>query len=339
MEASSLYYFFFVHVPEKNAKEPPLAVLKDLHNKLDLLGFAIFAAASIMLLLAVQYGGNVYSWNSSVVIGLFCGSGASFLTWLGWNYYKKDIALIPVSMIRIRHVWSSCLVYGTLSASMFTTSYYLPIYFQGVKAASPTMSGVYLLPSILSQLISAVLSGKIVGRFGYYIPASLFCAVLMAVGYGLLSTFNAQTSTAEWIGYQILFGFGRGAGLQMPIIAVQNTLPPKQISVAIALVVFSSSMGGALFLSFADTIFTNSLGALVQKYAPKVNAEVLVNAGAYGFRRVVPKGQLISVLKAYSESIDRVFYMCAALAVACFAFSWGMGWKDIRKEKTPVNTD
>lgn len=210
---------------------------------------------------------------------------------------------------------------------------YLPIYFQGVRGKSPSISGVYLLPSILGQLFSAVVSGKAVGVLGYYLPWSVASAVLTSVGYGLLSTLDPRTPTGNWIGYQILFGVGRGLGLQMPMVAVQNTLAPAQIPVAMSLIMFSQTFGGALFLSFADTIFTNSLRSLVSKDAPGIDAQSVVNAGAYSFRQAVPKESIAGVLKAYAKSIDGVFYMCTALAVMCFVFSWGMGWKDIRDSK------
>ena len=325
---------FMVRIPEQVAKPPPGQVVRDLHNMLDLVGFAIFAPASIMLLLAVQYGGNQYEWDSPVVIGLFCGAGATFLIWFAWDYYRGDAAMIPLSMLRKRHVWSSCLVYGFLSAAMFSTSYWLPIYFQGVRGASPAISGVYLLPSILSQLIASVVSGRAVGYFGYQLPWSIACAVLTSVGYGLMSTLDPHTSTGHWIGFQVLFGAGRGLGLQMPLIAIQNLLAPAQIPTAMSIITFSSTFGGALFLSFANTIFSNSLQTLIPQDAPGVDVHAVVNAGAYGFRRVVPDGDLLGVLRAYAQSIDNVFYMCAALAVGCFVCSWGMGWKDIRGKKT-----
>jgi MFS family permease len=86
----------------------------------------------------------------------------------------------------------------------------MPIYFQAVDGATPTMSGVYLLPSILAQLFAAVAAGRLVGILGRYLPFALACATLTSIGYGLCSTFSPHTSTGEWIGYQILFGAGRG---------------------------------------------------------------------------------------------------------------------------------
>lgn len=136
-----------------------MAVLRTLPAKLDLIGFALFAPAAIQLLLALQYGGNTYSWKSAQIIGLFCGAGGTFIVWLVWDYWKGDEAMIPFSMAKKTIIWSSCMTYGLFMAQQFCMSYYLPLYFQGAKGVSPTLSGVYLLPSIVSQVIAAVGSG------------------------------------------------------------------------------------------------------------------------------------------------------------------------------------
>ncbi|KAI1642322.1 putative MFS multidrug transporter [Daldinia loculata] len=322
----------FVDIPEQMPKPKALTVVRTLHSKLDLIGFALFAPAAIELLLALQYGGFQFAWNSSQIIGLFCGAGVTFIGFLAWEYYKGDEAMIPFSMIRKQTVWTSSLSYGLLMSQLFCLSYYLPVYFQGVKGATPLLSGVYLLPSILGQLFTSVLSGWLVGRVGYYLPFSLIAAVMVTIANGILSTLSPTTSIGEWVGYQVIHGVGRGLGMQMPILAVQNTLPPAQISVAMALLMFSQNFGGALFLSFAETIFSNSLKTLIPEYAPSVNPETIINAGATGFRRTISPAEITHVLVAYSKSIDRVFYMTAGMGVLCFVFSWGTGWKDIRKK-------
>lgn len=149
----------FIHVPEQAPKPNAMEVVRTLHSKLDLTGFTLFSPAAIMLLLAMQWGGLDFAWNSAQIVGLFCAAGAIFILFLFWEHRQRDAAMIPFSMVRLRIVWSSCLAYGLLMAQLFTTSYYLPVYFQGVKDATPFMSGVYLLPSILSQLFSSVASG------------------------------------------------------------------------------------------------------------------------------------------------------------------------------------
>lgn len=148
-------------IPDQIEKPDPKTVFKQLHRSLDLVGFALFAPAPIQLLLALQYGGHKYPWNSSTVIGLICGSAATFAVWAFWNYRKGDDALLPFSMVKKRAVWSSSLTAMFLFGSMLASSYFLPIYFQAVKGVSPVKSGVYTLPTILSQLVVAVLSGVI----------------------------------------------------------------------------------------------------------------------------------------------------------------------------------
>jgi len=149
----------FVHIPDQIPKPPPSSVFRTLPAKLDLIGFALFAPAAIQLLLALQYGGITYAWDSAQIIGLFCGAGGTFNVFLAWEYYKGDAAMIPFSMVRKKTVWASCLTYGLFMAQLFCASYYLPIYFQGIKGVSPTFSGVFVLPSVLSHLFSGIASG------------------------------------------------------------------------------------------------------------------------------------------------------------------------------------
>lgn len=88
---------------------------------LDLIGFALFAPAIIQLLLALEWGGTTYPWNSSTVIGLFCGGAATTLVFLTWEYFKGDDAMIPFSMVRRRIFWSSCLTVFFTFASMLVS--------------------------------------------------------------------------------------------------------------------------------------------------------------------------------------------------------------------------
>lgn len=128
-------------------------------KRLDLLGFAMFAGAAIQVLLALNWGGSSYAWNSSTIIGLFCGSGILLIVFAAWEYYMGDDAMIPFSVVSRRVVWASCINYGFFAACSLTSTYYLPMYFQAVRGATPTMSGVDLLPSILGTMIFAMITG------------------------------------------------------------------------------------------------------------------------------------------------------------------------------------
>jgi hypothetical protein len=152
-------FLAFVPVPERIKKPKPMTVLPRLHRHLDPAGFALLSAASVQLLLALQFGGSIYPWSSATIIGLFCGSAATYIFWAGWDYHMGDTAMIPVSIAKKTVVWSSALTQMLFFTNTFIQSFFLPIYFQGVKGASPLMAGVYMLPSIGMQIIAAVSSG------------------------------------------------------------------------------------------------------------------------------------------------------------------------------------
>ncbi|KAI1336222.1 major facilitator superfamily domain-containing protein [Xylariaceae sp. FL0016] len=321
-----------MRVPEQVPKKNPFIILRELHLHLDLIGFALLTPAIVMLLLALQYGGVDYSWSSSQIIGLFCGAGVTFIVWCLWNHHKGEKGLLPFPILKRRAVYMSGINYTFLIATMYGGLYFLPIYFQAVKGVNAILSGVYLLPLILPQIAAAVISGSIVQKIGYVIPMALFGTILNTIGSGLFSTFQPGTTTGQWVGYSIISGVGRGSSLQMPMIAVQAAASPKEMSSAMAFIVWCQYLGPAVFLALFNLLFDASLVQQLHKLLPQVDAQDIIDAGATGFRDLVSPQDLPSALKAYSNSLDRTFYLQAgASVVACFA-ALGMGWIDIRKK-------
>ena len=74
-----------------------------------------------------------------------------------------------------------------------------------------------------------------VNKVGYYVPVALFAAVLLSVGSGLMATFSPSTPTGKWIGYQILYGAGRGLGLQMVCLIFHITHPRAHLVILFSL--------------------------------------------------------------------------------------------------------
>ncbi|EPE26279.1 MFS general substrate transporter [Glarea lozoyensis ATCC 20868] len=323
----------FLRIPEQTIKPNAFTVLAKLHHYLDLVGFALFAPAVLQLLLALQYGGNAYPWGSSRVIGLFCGSAATFGVWLLWNFHKGDDALLPRSMIRRTAVWASGAYQAFLMSAVYGGIYFLPIYFQAINDASPMLSGVYLLPTILPQLFMAASSGAIITKMGYVIPLAVFSTVFLSIGSGLYSVLQPGSSTVQWAGFQVIGGIGSGAGLQVAIIAIQAVVTGDELSSAMAFLVFAQSLGPAIALTLYNVIFSETLKAQLAERAPNLSAQAIIDAGATGFHAIVSKQDLPTVLIAYSNSIDRVFYLVAALAATCSVFVWEMGWHDVRKKE------
>lgn len=129
-------------------------------QELDLLGFCLFAPTCVMFLLAIIWGGHEYAWNSSVVIGLFCGAFATLSVFVAWELYRGDHAMIPPNIARRKLVIFGCITSCFQMGSLMVFSYFMPLWFQVVKDASPVMSGVMILPTALSQGIGSVSAGQ-----------------------------------------------------------------------------------------------------------------------------------------------------------------------------------
>ncbi|KXH36097.1 efflux pump [Colletotrichum simmondsii] len=311
-----LLFLAWCEIPDQVPKPSPMAVIAKLHTYLDFTGFLLCAGAAVSFLTALELGGNEYAFNSPTIIGLFCGSAVALVTFLAWNYRKGDDGLIPSSMVGRRPVWSAAATNFTFVGSAMIQIYLLPLYFQAVQGATPAQSGINVLPSILSQLAFAYGGGVLanvlvtlqVGKFGYYLPWAVAGTAATIIASGLFTSLTPTTSVAQWVGYQIITGGGRGIVLQL-------------------------FMGSAVALAASNAIFTGALKQDLPKFAPNVDASIILEAGATGFRKVVPEGKLPGVLLAYVSSIDKEFYLSLGLAIASFCFAWGMGWKDIRPKK------
>ena len=75
----------FMHIPDSKQANSHLATREQKGKRLDIPGFLLFTPTIIMLLLALEWGGVTYNWNSSVVVGLFCGAGAAWIVFLLWE--------------------------------------------------------------------------------------------------------------------------------------------------------------------------------------------------------------------------------------------------------------
>ena len=106
-----------------------------------------------------------------------------------------------------------------------------------------------------------------------------------------------------------------------------------------SLVIFAQIFGGAVFLTIAETVFTNGLIQALSVYAPEISAQVVIDAGATAVRVVVSSSSLTGVLEAYDQAVSHTFYLAAGAAVATFVFCWGMGWNRGKKGEAASRED
>ncbi|GFF52506.1 putative HC-toxin efflux carrier TOXA [Aspergillus lentulus] len=329
----TMLIMLILRVPEQTTKPPMSSVLVKLPRKLDLLGFALFAIACTMFLTAINWGGATYPWSSAKVIGLLCGSAGILALFVAWAIHQGDESLIPPHILREPNLFFGCWISGLQGGATIMVGYYLPLWFQAVKGASPTGSGLMMLPTMISQILGSMTSGALVRKLHYVPPWAIIGSVMTAVGSGLMTTFTADTSKGKWIGYQIVAGFGRGAALNMPIVASQEYLSPDAIAIASSAIALCQYLSGSVAISVAQAIFQNGLTPALEKYAPNVEPAIILDAGATGYADVLSADQLPGVRFAYNEALVKVFFLPTATAAVAALLSFGFSWKKIGVEE------
>ncbi|EFE42468.1 hypothetical protein TRV_02776 [Trichophyton verrucosum HKI 0517] len=301
--------------------------------KLDPIGTAFFMPSIICLLLALQWGGTKYPWNNGRIIALFVVFAVLISGFIYFQIRGGDSATVPPRILKKRSIASGAFFLFTIGSAFFIMVYYLPIWFQAIKGASATSSGIMNIPMVLSLVVLSIASGITVTAIGYYAPLYYVSTVLTSIGAGLLTTFTTETSKGKWIGYQIIFGAGVGTGLQLSIIAAQAVLPLEDVAVGTVIMMFCQILGGALFVSVGQNVFTNLLVKGVVNAAPGLDPQVVLRVGATQLKNMIPPQFLDGVQVAYNDALTKTWYVATALAALSVIGSVGMEWKSVKGKK------
>ena len=203
--------------------------------------------------------------------------------------------------------------------------------FQAIRGRSPVAAGIDSLPLILAEIVAIVASGAIVTKTGYYTPFFIASSVVMSIGAGLCNLFTVETSQAQWVGYTFLYGFGVGLGFQQGSIAAQAVLKFKDVPIGTAVVLFVQILGGALFVSVAQNLFTTHLiNGLLGLKIPGLDPEDIIHAGATGLRAVVDPSRLPEVLVVYNAAIVKTFQLGLILSCLSIFGALGVEWKSVK---------
>jgi EmrB/QacA subfamily drug resistance transporter len=305
-------------------------------RQFDLPGTILLTAALVCIILALQLGGSVYPWSSGRVIALFVVSGVLLFAFIGIQIALPSQRSFSPALVRNRNVTCAATYSGFISSGMFVVITYLPLWFQTVKHASALRSGVMITPLIISFVVMSALSGGATQAIGYYNPAMFLGVVLAAIGSGLLSSpaFNTNARSSVWIGFQVVYGLGAGAGIPPPMLVIQTVLPTSEIPLGVSLVNLIQMLWSSIAVAIAQSVFVNELAKAVRAAldSPELDTSLLVNSGATNLSHLYSPEQLEKIIPAYSGAITKTFYISLALSCSALAVALPVQWKSMKKK-------
>ena len=318
-----------LRLPAKKGAKVPLG--KQL-RQLDPLGTVLFLASVICLLVALQWGGTKYAWSNWRIVLMLMLFPLLLIAFLGVQIWKPETATLPIRIIKQRSIAAGFVFSITLQASMLVLTYFIPLFFQAIKGFSPVKSGQAMLPSILGLVVAAIMGGGIVQRMGYPAPLMIMSSVLASIGAGLLTTWPVTVHHSAWIGYQVLFGYGCGIGMQQPIMSAQIVLAREDAPIGVSLMFVAQNLGGAIFVSVAQSVFAVTL-AEQWTNIPGLNfsSKNVVEMGATNIKDMVPKELLDVLLEGYRIAIRNAFHVGLSLACASLVGAVMMEWRSVKE--------
>ncbi|KAJ5171275.1 Major facilitator superfamily domain general substrate transporter [Penicillium coprophilum] len=326
----ALIIVFFFHLP--SAVKVQKATWKEKFLQIDPVGIALAMACIICFILALQYAGTTYAWKSSEVIGLLVGFVVIALTMLAWESYQGEYAMLVPRLLKQRDLWAASLYQFFFAGSFFLLLYYLPQYFQSVKGADPIESGVDNLPMVIAIGIFVLAGGIAVTITGRPAPFMALGAAVATVASGLFYTMNTHTSTAKWIGYQILAGAAIAFPYQNCLNIAHAKVDAEDISTVTAILYFFQTLGGAFSISAAQSAFVNRLIATLPLTAPGVNPLAVYATGSTELRTVFPAEEIPGIILAYMQGLKAAFAVSIAMFGTAFVLSLILPWKKIHSD-------
>jgi hypothetical protein len=124
--------------------------------------------------------------------------------------------------------------------------------------------------------------------------------------------------------------------MQQALMTVQATLPLKDVPTGTALVMFTQTFGGALFVSVAQNIFNNRLISEIPKYAPSIDPSIVIHVGATSLRNDIPAQFLPGVQHAYNIALTSTWYISVAMSALQIIGALAVEWKSVKGMKPTV---
>ena len=291
-------------------------------HRLDWLGAFLMSVATVLLLLALSWGGTTYPWNSLEIIGLLFASA------IGWVLFGFRLASAPEPFIPLELLANSVVRDGVIGCFFAVgvvvgLAVFLPLYFEAMLGFTAGQSGLALIVFMGATVAGAMTSGRVMMRVAHYKRSAVIGLAVSVPAMLVLALRPALPFLATEV---VLFVAGVGIGTIFPIAttALQNAVPLHQLGTATAILNFFRSLGGAFLVTGFGAILLASAASSV---------------GHASVQTVILEGTKAGI--DFGPIFSGVFYAAAAANLLAFFAMLAMKELPLRKTVTtePVTAE
>jgi hypothetical protein len=294
-------------------------------RRIDYVGTVIFVGSTTSFLIPLTWGGVMYDWDSwRTLVPLIVG----VVGCVGFGVYEAFVAsdpIIPTVLFKNRTTAVSYVSAVSSGLLVWCIVYYMPLYYEAVKEFSPIMTGVALFPQTFTVAPAGAVAGILITKFGKYRWAIWSGWALATAGLGILCLLDVGTATVEWIFLNMVSGIGLGFLFPSVASAIQASVSPENVPMALAMFSFFRSLGQAIGVAVGGVVFQNQMVENLRGYPSLAPNAAAYGADAAGLVQVIhamPDGQEKEDLQqAYADSLRIVWAVCCGLSGASLIIS------------------
>ncbi|EXJ84231.1 hypothetical protein A1O3_04898 [Capronia epimyces CBS 606.96] len=349
-------WIFWINLPVAGVAFCLLLLFLDVHDPktkfaqgmraIDWAGSVSIIGLMVMVLLGLNFGGTVYPWDSPKVICLVVVGALMAIVFLFNEGRLARHPIMPLGLFRHKSN-AACLALGfTQHFVLNMAEYYLPLYFQSAKEASPLRSGVLLLPLIVLTALTAAAAGILIHQLGRYVELIWLGMTLLTFGNGLYVWLDATSSLGSIVAFEIIAGLGTGLLFDPPLIGLQALVSQDDTATATATLGFMRGIGVSLSIVIGGVIFQNGMhlrsSTLRHHGLPADLVQQLSGPDAATnidlIATVSDPAQRLAVEQAFAWSLRNLWILSTCIAACGLLASALVTKKELTKEHTETRT-
>jgi EmrB/QacA subfamily drug resistance transporter len=297
---------------------------------IDYAGASLLAVALSGIVLVSDLGGVILPWASPSMLGLMAVTALALWSFVHVERRAQE-PVLPPRLFANRAFVVSAAVGLIVGFALFGSATYMPLYLQVVKGATPTGSGLQMLPMMAGMLVTSITSGQLISRHGRYKAFPVAGTFLMTAALFLLSRLTPDTRTFTASALMLLLGMGLGLVMQVLVIAVQNDVDYADLGVATSGAILFRLIGGSVGTAVLGALFASRLDRNLERLLPGGERVFSAAGGGVSVLSRLPPAVRELYARAFTDALGTVFLVAAAIALLAFAASWLLPERPLRK--------
>jgi EmrB/QacA subfamily drug resistance transporter len=225
----------------------------DRPHRLDILGAALMALATALLMLALNgegsQAGRSSLWSAALI-------GASAVMWVLFALRLKLAAepLVPLRVLANPVMRAAAIASSLGVGTNMAMTIYVPIYLQAEMQLSASQSGIALMPMMAGGVLGAMISGRTMARVRHYKRLPLAGLALATLAMAALAVLGTRLTLIPFVAILGLTAIAVGTSFPVATVAIQNAVAHQDLGIATAGMNFFRQLGGAILVAVYGAI-------------------------------------------------------------------------------------